>query len=145
MLGGSVRATSVVGEGTRFEFTIDCEVGEIESKGLGNETQVDLEGLSVLVVDDNATNRLILDELLSSWGMVPTSVAGGVEALREINDASVRCEPFSLILLDAQMPGMDGLELAEQISKLKQSERCDAEVMMLSSCLLYTSPSPRDS
>jgi signal transduction histidine kinase/CheY-like chemotaxis protein len=133
MLGGCVGATSTVGEGTRFEFTIDCEIAEATPDSPECDVDVELEGVTALVVDDNATNRLILDELLTSWGMVPTTVNGAAEALRELNDASVRCAPFSLILLDAQMPGVDGLQLAEEIGGLRKQNRCDAKVLMLSS------------
>lgn len=133
MLGGSVGATSVVGEGTRFEFTIDCEVADVMPDSSKHDVEFELEGVRTLVVDDNATNRLILDELLTSWGMNSTVVSGADEALRELYDASVRCEPFSLILLDAQMPGVDGLQLAEEIGRLRKRNRCDAKVLMLSS------------
>jgi CheY-like chemotaxis protein/HPt (histidine-containing phosphotransfer) domain-containing protein len=71
--------------------------------------------LPVLVVDDNATNRRILEELLSNWSMRPTPVASGQEALSALAQSLVDGVPFSLVLLDAQMPGMDGFAVAAEI------------------------------
>src|SRR6202034_2179992 len=77
-----------------------------------------LPGLSVLVVDDNFTNRRILTEVLRRWGMLASSAASGVEALSSIRRAFEAEDPFGLIITDVHMPEMDGFELAE---KLKQS------------------------
>src|SRR5262249_3348968 len=69
----------------------------------------------VLVVDDNATNRLILDELLRSWRMRPRLSDDGAAALAGLRDAAAAGEPFALVLLDCHMPGMDGFDLAARI------------------------------
>ncbi len=74
-----------------------------------------LTGLPVLVVDDNATNRRILQEMLTNWGMKPTVVASGKEALQALDRARKGGTPYSLILLDGMMPEMDGFELAAKI------------------------------
>lgn len=87
-----------------------------------------MQGLPVLVVDDNATNRLILEEMLTNWGMRPTVVAGGAEALAALDQTP---DPFALILLDALMPGMDGFTLAERLQKTP--DVAGATLMMLSS------------
>src|SRR5262249_33452434 len=92
---------------------------------------VSLEGLSVLVVDDNPTNRRILEELLSNWRMRPTGVAGGTEALVELRRAAATGTPLPLGPLDAQMPGMDGFDLAQHIRA--HPELVGATIMMLSS------------
>src|SRR5262249_32492145 len=76
-------------------------------------------------------NRFILDELLTSWGMRPAAVSGGVEALVELKRAAADGEPYPLILLDAMMPEMDGFTLAEQIRL--HPELAGATVMMLTS------------
>jgi CheY-like chemotaxis protein len=76
-----------------------------------------LQGLAVLVVDDNATSRRILQKMTLSWGMKPTLAERGAEALNEIERARAQGTPFSLILLDAQMPGMDGFTIAERINQ----------------------------
>ncbi len=75
----------------------------------------DLEGLRVLVVDDNATNRRLLEGMLSRWQMRPTSVASGEHALAALDEAHRRGAPFPLVLLDVNMPGPDGFEVAAQI------------------------------
>jgi CheY-like chemotaxis protein len=73
------------------------------------------EARYVLVVDDHATNRHILVEMLGSWRMQPTSVASGSEALDELRQAADSDQPYRLVLSDVMMPGMDGLELVEHM------------------------------
>jgi CheY-like chemotaxis protein len=88
----------------------------------------DVRGLPVLVVDDNATNRHILEEMLANWRMRPTAVSGGREALAELKRAAAG-EPYPLLLVDAQMPDMDGFALAEQVRA--HPELAGATIMML--------------
>src|SRR6185295_15365721 len=85
----------------------------------------------VLVVDDNAINRSILEESLTQWHMRPTAVAGGREALQALERAREAGESFRLILLDAQMPEMDGFSLAGKIRE--DPYFAGASIMMLSS------------
>jgi CheY-like chemotaxis protein len=85
----------------------------------------------VLIVDDNATNRRILEEILTNWGMVPTVVDGGEAGLRALDLAVHGGTPFGLVLVDDQMPGMDGFQLAERIKG--NSKRRTSTIMMLSS------------
>jgi len=85
----------------------------------------------VLVVDDNATNRFILAETLTSWHMRPTTVANAAAALEVLESAHKAGEPFALVLLDAHMPEMDGFMLAERIRE--HPDLTGATVMMLSS------------
>ena len=73
------------------------------------------KGRGVLVVDDNAENRQILEEILKSWAMEPASAPGGEEALSALRDARQAGMPYRLVLTDAQMPGMSGFTLAEKI------------------------------
>ena len=88
-------------------------------------------GLSVLVVDDNATNRRILKEILLRWGMRATLADGGEEALFALRSARESGEPVDLVLLDFQMPGMDGFEVAAAIKQ--KPELAATTIMMLSS------------
>ncbi len=79
------------------------------------QTQVDLENLRVLIVDDNATNRQVLKHQLGSWGMHYEEVNSGEQALEKLAAAADRNEQFHLAVLDLMMPGMDGFELARKI------------------------------
>jgi CheY-like chemotaxis protein len=90
-----------------------------------------LREMPVLIVDDNATNRHILEEMLLHWGMKPLAVEGGLQALSEMERAVAANRAFKLVLLDAMMPEMDGFMLAERIGQRK--ELADAKLMMLSS------------
>ena len=85
----------------------------------------------MLVVDDNSTNSHILERLLNSWGMLPAVVSGGVEALQMMEDAYQSETPFPLVLLDFQMPKMDGFAVAERIKKTQHLAA--ATIMMLTS------------
>ncbi len=108
-MGGEVGLYSVVGEGSSFWFTISLAKQPVaEDDGRGNIC--DLSQRRVLVVDDNATNRKILDHFLSNWGAVPfmaEHAQGALDLLRCADSG-----PIDLAILDMQMPGMDGLELA---------------------------------
>ncbi len=95
-----------------------------------------LRGVSALVVDDNNTNRRILEEILRQWRMRPTVVGSGAEALTALQLAAKRNRPFSLVLLDAQMPAMDGFMLVEQIKA--NSDIAGSTLMMLSSAAQFS-------
>src|SRR4029077_9042462 len=90
-----------------------------------------LRDLHALIVDDNATNRRVLYGMLSRWGMKPTGVEGGQAALRALEMAKSFGRPFPLIVIDGQMPEMDGCSLAERIQK--DPELVGATIMMLTS------------
>ncbi len=129
-MGGRIWVESEVGRGSAFHFT--ARFGRRGPPAAPPARKpVNLTGLPVLVVDDNATNRRILEEVLASWRMQPTAVAGGEEALAVLGQASEAGRPFALVLLDAMMPGMDGFMVAEEIRKRPELAGC--VVMMLSS------------
>jgi two-component system sensor histidine kinase/response regulator len=129
MMGGRMTVESRPGQGSTFRFTVGLGVTDAEPPRPIDPGRV--RGLPVLVVDDNATNRRILEETLGGWEMVPTCVGGAEEAMAALEEAHRAGRPFALILLDAQMPGTDGFMLAERIKR--RPELAVATVMMLSS------------
>jgi PAS domain S-box-containing protein len=130
MMGGNLWVESEVNKGSTFHFTacLGFRTGPLPQL-LGKRDN--LSGLPVLVVDDNATNRRILEEQLLNWGMQPTLVAGGQEALEALQQAATDKRPFSLVLLDAHMPRIDGFAVAESIKQ--DPTLAHATIMMLTS------------
>lgn len=106
-----------VGKGSAFHFTARFSVEESPVIGIVPEPSESLRGLSVLVVDDNATHRYILETTLKNWQMEPTGVDSGEAALEAMKEAASTGNPFSLVLLDAMMPGMDGFMVGEEIKR----------------------------
>ena len=127
-MGGRLWVESEEGKGSIFHFTAQAGIGEAL---LQAPRDLDLTGLRVLVVDDNATNRRILEEVLTRWNMQPTLTSGGAEALKAMETAASEGHPYRLVLLDAMMPEMDGFALAERIKD--QPELAGSVMMMLSS------------
>ncbi|MDX2166284.1 MAG: ATP-binding protein, partial [Deltaproteobacteria bacterium] len=112
-MGGTIGVTSTLGAGSEFWFTTICG----EEPEHATEPLPALDGVRVLLVDDNATNRRILEAQMRRWGAVPIVCAAGHEALAELSAAQARGAPCQLAILDMQMPGMDGLQLAEAIRR----------------------------
>jgi two-component system sensor histidine kinase/response regulator len=116
-MGGKIWVESEVSEGSKFHFTLNLGTQREPREEPASGEATNLKGLSVLVVDDNATNRRILGEVLSQWGMKPVVVDGGQVALVAMEEAFDAGRPFPLVLTDCMMPEMDGFELAGHINK----------------------------
>ncbi len=131
LMGGRIWVESELGEGSRFHFTANLKVQKSAARTVVPRDPTTLRDMRVLVVDDNATNRQILVKMLDGWHMVSTVADSGAKATVTLTEAKGIGRTFPLILLDAQMPEMDGFALAEYI-KRHPSFRA-ATIMMLSS------------
>src|SRR5438105_2836432 len=115
LMDGTITVDSAPGRGSTFRFTAGLGSQPAPPSGPPERPLVDLHGLRVLVVDDNATNRQTLAEWLRGWHTEPLAVADGFKALDALWSAVSFGRPFALVLLDARMPGTDGLAVAESI------------------------------
>jgi len=132
MMGGRIWVESEPGRGSAFHFTARVGLPESPSGKVVPLEGENLRGLSVLVVDDNMTNRRVLRETLQQWGMQPTLARCGPQALELMRDAQRAGRPFALVLTDAHMPEMDGFALAEKIRQAPELAGVTT-LMMLSS------------
>ncbi len=131
LMGGRIWVDSELGKGSAFHFTSRFgRAANTELRSIRAATQ-DLLDLPVLIVDDNATNRRILVEMLKRWRMVPATADSGPQALDMVRRAISDGTPYKLLIIDAQMPEMDGFELIRQLRA--QPLRTPPTVMMLSS------------
>jgi two-component system, sensor histidine kinase and response regulator len=118
LMAGRVWMESEPGRGSTFHFVIRVDVPDAPAAPSTSAALDELHDLAVLIVDDNLTNRRVLEGMLLRWGgMRATAVGSGRAALQALQEAKSKGQPFSLILLDGQMPEMDGFALAEIIHK----------------------------
>ncbi len=128
LMGGRIWLESVEGLGSTFHFTAVLRRSTASADALVARPAV-LEGLRVLVVDDNSTNRRILNEMLESWQMSPVSVGDASSAMEALSNATR--DPFHAVITDCQMPDVDGFALARRIKRHRALR--DTPVIMLTS------------
>jgi two-component system sensor histidine kinase/response regulator len=132
MMGGRIWVESEPGMGSQFHFTAKLAVATTAAaKPEGAASPAILSGVKVLIVDDNRTNRRILQGLLVHWGMRPTAMPDGEQALQELTASRQSGDPYRLILTDMHMPKMDGFGLVGHIKS--SPELSPATIMMLTS------------
>ncbi|MGO8878688.1 MAG: response regulator [Desulfomonilaceae bacterium] len=131
MMNGNIWVKSEPGKGSEFHFTARFGIAAQSVRRVVPKERSILNNIRVIVVDDNATNRKILKETLRLWGMIPTAAPDGKSAIDAILVANSKGEPFSLALLDFMMPGMNGFEVAEAISRYPGTNI--EKIMMLTS------------
>jgi len=128
---GRIWVESRLGHGSTFHFVARFELAEEGAAPVRRGEPTSIQGLPVLAVDDNATNRHILQEMLDSWGMLPATAAGAREALQRLREAQRAGNPFPLVLSDSHMPEVDGFMLAQQIGQ--DPEISNTIIIMLTS------------
>jgi two-component system, sensor histidine kinase and response regulator len=128
LMAGQIWVDSTEGVGSTFHFTASFATAVLPQPVI---RELSLADLPVLIVDDNAVNRRILQQQVARWQMTPTAVMGGAAAMEALLHAAAAGHPFRLVLLDANMPEHDGFWVAEQIASHPELSR--ATIMMLTS------------
>jgi PAS domain S-box-containing protein len=129
LMDGRMWVDSEVGRGSRFFFTATFDRPATTREPMLDKSRA-LDGLRVLVVDDNATNRRILEEMLASWHMTPTAVADAESALEALRLAAAGRQAFDVVIADRQMPGVDGFMLARRVRREREVARTPIVMLM---------------
>ena len=137
LMGGTLELKNRPEGGSVFHFTVAVPTVNGAPSPLAPLAVAALKDLSALIVDDNSTNRRILRELLLKWQMIPEEVESGAAGLERLREGARTGHPFSLVLLDAHMPEMDGFTLAQRIQE--DPTLAGSPILMLSSMDLIES------
>ncbi len=120
LMGGELVVHSEVGRGSTFSFSLWFARSQIQADSSIHVQPDLLRDKVVMIVDDNATNRRILDEMVRSWGMIPLLAFSAADALQQLHQRASAGKPVPLLLTDVHMPEMDGLSLVEQLRGIQQ-------------------------
>jgi two-component system sensor histidine kinase/response regulator len=132
LMGGAIGLKSIPGEGTTVTFHAYFYVSPESQPAPPIPREEDLQGMHTLIIDDNATNRRVLGEQTRQWKMKPHMCDSGESGLAELSRAASEGNPYRLLLLDEQMPGMDGMEVLDRIRRNPALK--SVVIMMLTSC-----------
>jgi PAS domain S-box-containing protein len=128
LMDGEITVSSVEGQGCTFSFTFEVRRPAITKSGLDLQR---LRGLRALVVDDQETSRLIMENMISAWGMTVDTMHNPIEALQRVRENQALGTPYDVVLLDWRMPEMSGLEMARAMREQTGSGQCPPFAVMV--------------
>ncbi|MEW4455647.1 response regulator [Bremerella sp. JC817] len=128
LMRGEIWVESEVGTGSTFHFKAPFPINRVSPIGQPRSA-ARIQGTHVLIVDDNATNRTILDEIVRSWGMRAQSAANAEQGLTMLKEAKSINDPYAILLTDVEMPGRDGLDLITSMRAIPSLEKTLAIVL----------------
>jgi CheY-like chemotaxis protein len=131
MMGGRIWLESDLGNGSSLHFTARFVLSQTRTEKITSLGEIDLSHVRVLIVDDNEINRLVFKRMIGSRGVVPVEATNGEEAIQKAEKAFHAGKPYQIILLDLQMPGMDGFEVARNVKACHFG--ADAQILLLTS------------
>ena len=132
LMGGKLWAESEVGRGTTFRFLARFSISAQSSENTNWKDSMNLKGIRVLIIDDNAANRSLLKGAIEREGMIPSTLDGGQAAIDELTKRVDAPPPFEVIMIDAHMPEVDGFDVASRVKRTWPQTKI---IMMISSVL----------